>query len=437
MAPSDSRPLSAIAAEIVGRQHVTVAPLRSVGGVAAALAVAPASAEEAAQVLQAATHASAAVVPWGGGAQQRIGAPPRRVDLVLETCRLDQVLEWEPADLTASLQSGMTLAAVQATLAKQGQQILIDAPLAETTTVGGLVATGTAGPRRWLSGGWRDQIIGMQAVLSRGDVIKSGGRVVKNVQGYDLSKLFTGSLGTLGVITQINVKVAPLSAMRRLMVASGELNRVAAFVEAVAGSSVRVSTLDILDADASRHCQLASAYSALVLIEGEARPVDAQSRTIARLAAAEAIKTATIEGQNLARVWDAWVNLERTDDLDANEALLTISTLPNMTVPTLEMLRATASSLMLELRAWARAGSGLIFARLRAPNHSDTGALMWAQRAVLDRWPSTTFCAGDPDVARAAQPWGREPQGFAVMRALKQRFDPTGTLQPGRFVGGI
>ena len=142
---------------------------------------------------------------------------------MLRTQRLQSVVEWEPADLTTGLDAGMTLAAVQAALARRGQQIPIDAPLPGQATLGGLVATDTSGPRRWLYGGWRDLIIGMQMALTDGAVVKGGGRVVKNVQGYDLAKLFTGSLGTLGLIGRIYVKLVPLTATRRLVAARGTL----------------------------------------------------------------------------------------------------------------------------------------------------------------------------------------------------------------------
>ena len=207
-------------------EHVSAAYPNSPG-----LRVTPSTAENLAGCLQVAGEVGATVAPWGGGTQQRLGYPPAQLDLAVSTARLDAIVEWEPRDLTACIQAGATLEKVQSALAEQGQQLPIDAPAALRATVGGLVATNTSGPRRWLYGGWRDQIIGMQMALPSGDVVKSGGRVVKNVQGYDLAKLFIGSLGTLGVVTQVNVKLTPLPAFRRLFVARGHLEGVGALLD--------------------------------------------------------------------------------------------------------------------------------------------------------------------------------------------------------------
>ena len=437
MATAPAAELGERLAEIVGPEHVTVAPDIDVDGVRPRLAGAPATLEEAALVLQAAREAGAAVTPWGGGTQQRLGTPPARLDLVLRTERLRGVVDWEPADLTAGLRAGMTLAAVQAALAEQGQQLPLDAPLAERATLGGLVATNTSGPRRWQYGGWRDLIVGMEMALTDGTVIKSGGRVVKNVQGYDLAKLFTGALGTLGVIGRINVKLVPLPAARRLLVARGELQAVARFLATAAASQARLASIDLLDDAAARVCGLgASRYAGLVLVEGQPAMVDAQSLALERLARDAGASPEGIDGAVLAQVWQAWVDLARTDDLGVAEALVTVSALPSDVLDIIETLERTAERLGVAARCWARAGTGLVYARLSAVERGVT-ALTAAQAALLERWPATTLVAGDPAVERAARPWGAEPASLSMMRALKQRFDPIGTLQPGRYVGGI
>lgn len=425
-------------AEIVGPEHVTVALSLEVEGLRPGVAVAPGTLEEAARVLAAAREAGAAVTPWGGGTQQRVGAPPARLDVVLQTGRLPSIVEWEPADLTAGLQAGMTLAVVQAAFAEQGQQLPIDAPAAERATLGGLVATNTSGPRRWLYGGWRDLIIGMHMALTDGTVIKSGGRVVKNVQGYDLGKLFAGSLGTLGVIGRVNVKLVPLPAARRLLAGRGSLQAVAGFLAAVAMSTARVSTVDLLDEAAARACGLgAGGYAGLVLVEGQPVAVDAQSLDLEGLAQDAGAWCEAVEGEALEPVWRAWVDLGRTDDLGPREALVTVSALPGDVVAVMQALADAATRHGLHARCWARAGNGLVYARLSAAEKPAAAVLAAAQAALLERWPATTLVAGDPAVERAARPWGRDPEGLPVMRALKQRFDPAGILQPGRYVGGI
>jgi glycolate oxidase FAD binding subunit len=483
-------------AGIVGTEHVSEAPALDVDGMPPTMAVAPGTLEEAARVLLAAREADAAVAPWGGGSGQRIGPPPRRLDLVLHTTRMNGVVEWEPADLTAALETGMTLASVQAALAEQGQQIPVEAPLPERATLGGLLATNTTGPRRWLYGGWRDLVVGMSMALTDGSVIKTGGRVVKNVQGYDLSKLFIGSLGTLGLIGQVNVRLVPLPAARRLLSARGGLDAVAGFLEAVAASQARVSTVDLLDERAARACGLGDGgYAALVLIEGVRAVVDAQSSALQRLADAGA-RCDSVEGQALEQVWQAWVDSGRVDDLGPDEALLTVSARPTEVVDVIRVMERAAGGRGLEGRCWARAGNGTVYVRVSAPSpqppppqagegemnptprpplpnsgegemnpipqpapqHGEGQTYRVAEPAtplsgeageglgegvaslqadLLARWPATTIVAGDPAMEHVARPWGAEPDGLAVMRALKRRFDPAGILQPGRYVGGI
>ncbi|MGI8553929.1 MAG: FAD-binding oxidoreductase [Dehalococcoidia bacterium] len=430
--------LAARLALIVGPNHLLAAPSLTVEGLRPAFSVSPGTLEEAAQILQVAAEVGAAVTPWGGGTQQRIGAPPGRLDIVLRTERLNAIVEWEPADLTACLQAGMTLGTVQAALAERGQQIPIDAPLASRATLGGLVATNSAGPRRWLSGGWRDQIIGMHMALPNGSLIKSGGRVVKNVQGYDLGKLFTGSLGTLGLIGQVNVKLVPLPAVRRLLVVRGDLHPVADLIEHVAASTLRLSTLDLLDSVAAQGCGLSGGgYAALLLVEGGRTLVDAQSLRVEQMARADGLSCLAVDEEALAPIWQTWLDLGRTDDLSPCEALFTVSTLPAEVAEVLHAFTLETATHELEGRCWARAGNGLVYARLTARTGSAANALAAAQLALLERWPSTTLVAGDPAVERAARPWGNDPESLPVMRALKQRFDPAGILQPGRYIGGI
>lgn len=430
--------LAARLGEIVGPEHLAAPAGVDVDGVPASVAVTPGTLEEAARVLAAAREAGAAVVPWGGGTQQRLGPPPERADVVLRATRLVDGVEWEPADLTASFPAGITLAAVQELLATRGQQIAIDAPRSGDATLGGLVATNTTGPRRWLYGGWRDLIVGMHMALADGTVIKSGGRVVKNVQGYDLAKLFTGSLGTLGVIGRINVKLVPLPETRRLVVGCGDLQTVAAFLDAVAGAMVRASTVDLLDEAAARACGLdGGGFAGLVLIEGRTAVVDAQSGDVARLAAAAGARAETLHGESLSPVWQAWCDLGRTDDLGPADALLAVGALPADAAAAVEQIGHAAHRHGLGGRCWARAGTGAVYARLSAQGGDAPAALAAAQRDLLERWPATTLVAGDPAVERAARPWGAESAGLNVMRALKARFDPARVLQPGRFVGGM
>src|ERR671911_528730 len=195
--------------KIVGEEHVRQAfDADAVDGVEPSLVVEPATIEETSEVMKLASREGLAVSPRGGGTKTGLGNPPRQVDLILSTARMDEIIEHVPGDQIVRAQAGLKLQDLQESLAESDQLLGIDPP-EEGGTVGGIVAANASGPRRLRYGTVRDLIIGIKVVLADGTVAKAGGKVVKNVAGYDLSKLFTGSLGTLGVIAECNFRLHP------------------------------------------------------------------------------------------------------------------------------------------------------------------------------------------------------------------------------------
>jgi glycolate oxidase FAD binding subunit len=207
-------PVAAIAAElaaIAGDAHVCADSTRlasfAIDGIEPAASVSPGSEEEVAAVLRLANERNWIVVPAGGFTQQTIGATPERVDVILRTERLSQVMHYDPADLTLGVGAGMSMAEIDSLLAARGQMLPIDAAQPHRATIGGIMATAAHGPLRHGYGSVRDYCIGVRFVTGEGLIAKGGGRVVKNVAGYDLMKLMIGSHGTLGVIVSANFKV--------------------------------------------------------------------------------------------------------------------------------------------------------------------------------------------------------------------------------------
>src|SRR5215475_8551646 len=182
----------------------------AVDGVLPAMVVLPADEAQVTDVLRLAAEYRATVFPRGGGSHTFVGQTPARVDLVLSVQRLQQQLAYEPADLTITVQAGVRFAELQHILRGSSQFLALDPPVTTTTTVGGIVATNVSGPRRLLYGTARDMLLGIGVMTSDGKRSKAGGRVVKNVTGYDLNKLYVGSLGTLGVIVELTWKLHPL-----------------------------------------------------------------------------------------------------------------------------------------------------------------------------------------------------------------------------------
>ncbi len=194
-----------------------------------------------------------AIYPQGGKTALDYGGIPGRPGVAIDTTALNQLVDYPFADMTITVQAGMTLAALRAILAQHRQRVLVDAPFPDRATLGGIYATNTNGPRRYGAGRPRDQIIGVSFVTSAGAIVKGGGRVVKNVAGYDFPKLMTGSMGTLGILTQLTLKVRPIpeaSAIAWVSLRSWE--RVASLLETLNTSGTRPLALDLFNGPAAR-----------------------------------------------------------------------------------------------------------------------------------------------------------------------------------------
>ena len=192
----------------------------AVDGVIPTVVVSPGTVEEVSAVLAACSKADAAVVPWGGGAHMGLGGVPKKVDVVLALGRMNQVIDHEPGDMTSTVQAGMTLSHFQSHLGRHGQFLSLDPPGGSRATIGGILAANASGPRRLRYGTARDLLIGLRVVHADGTVTKGGAKVVKNVTGYDMNKLYVGSLGTLGVIVEATFRLYPIPPVERTWVAS-------------------------------------------------------------------------------------------------------------------------------------------------------------------------------------------------------------------------
>ncbi|WP_262847094.1 FAD-binding oxidoreductase [Sphaerisporangium corydalis] len=216
----------------------------AVAGVTPRWVALPESTEEVAAVMRAAAEHDLAVVTAGSGTKLHWGPPPTRCDLMVDTCCLNEILEHVAGDLVVRVQAGVTVEALAAALAGAGQQLALDVPI-EGATIGGTLATATAGPRRLRYGTARDLLIGITVVLADGTIARSGGKVVKNVAGYDLGKLFTGSQGTLGVITEATFRLHPLPAARAWVTATVPDLAGLPGLAAVAASQLEPSALEV------------------------------------------------------------------------------------------------------------------------------------------------------------------------------------------------
>src|SRR5262249_20063838 len=231
----------------------------------------PATADELAARVAGLAAAGSAVYPLGGGTGLDYGTPPTRPGVALSLARLDRLIDYPARDLTITVEAGMTVARLRELLAAEGQRLPIDIPNPETATIGGAVAVDVSGPRRFGYGTFRDRVIGITVVNDRGELCTAGGRVVKNVAGYDLAKPYTGSLGSLGVITELTFKLQPAPPSSLWAGAWINPGEVAAVLDMIHESQTRPVAVELLNAEAAGRLPVPgrrdSGFSLLVLFE--------------------------------------------------------------------------------------------------------------------------------------------------------------------------
>lgn len=408
----------------------------SLRGVVPGLTCRPSTPEALGAALAACDRAGGAVVPWGGGTQQRLGSPPERADVALFTTDLNHVVEYEPADLTVTVEAGMRLADLQAALAKNGQWLPIDPQIAPGATLGGLVATNVNGPRRIRYGGLRDLVIGTKVAGPDGKITKAGGHVVKNVTGYDLNKAHIGALGTLGVLVELSLKIAPRPEV--------ETTWFGVFASAAAASKARdlllrmpvpPAAVELLNQRAARAAGLSLVPGQWALLCVAAGFPEQVQRYLAEFeAAAEANAAASSQPLAERASSDAWRTYEATmvDLRWSGEALTCRAAVP---LAQCGNLCDVAARLGDEPVVWSHA-HGAVFWSVSGEAEDQATMVTELRRAaeavegglVVENWPDSL---GGVDV------WGKTGGPLEIMKAVKSQFDPRGTLNPGRYVGTI
>ena len=390
----------------------------TVVGVQARYVVSPASTDDVAEVLRVAGQHGLTVVARGAGTTLSWGAAPTSADVLLDITGLCGVVEHVAGDMVVVVRAGTPVTELQAAVGAAGQRLALDVPYAGAT-VGGTLATSTSGPLRLLYGTARDLLIGITFVRADGVVAHSGGKVVKNVAGYDLGKLLTGSFGTLGVITEAVFRLHALPADRRVVQLScpdGETAARAARV--VLGSQVVASAVELsLDPDGTA--------TVTVLVEGAATGVAARIATTRALLGPEATERADLPADFTSLPFTAGgTALKVTSSITGVATVL--AAVHDLAVDH-GVTAAARGSAAGVLHVGLASGSGVtavaaFVAGLRAAAASVEG--------------SSTVLDAPPDVRAIVDLWGPVP-GLDLMRRLKNQFDPDHRLSPGRFVGGI
>jgi glycolate oxidase FAD binding subunit len=379
----------------------------------------PKTFEDAAAVLAAATAAGRRVRILGAGTKLHWGNPDTPADLELHTTALDGILEHNAGDMTATLEAGVPLALAQRAFAASGQMLALDPPLGglrapSGPTIGGVVATGDCGPLRHRYGAPRDLVVGVTVALGDGTIARAGGKVIKNVAGYDLAKLFAGSFGTLGLILSVNVRLHPLQQCSvTALGAASDAGVLASAALALAAAPLEFEALDV--AWREGHGGL------LARCSGPQAP--RRARRAARLMADVGLGEVEVADQD-GQLWER----QRAGQRSTENALVKVSAAPAELATILAAAEACAGRLV------GRAALGTSFVEVEP-------AAVSQLRGLVPAGASTVILDAPASLRAQADPWGvnaeRQGGALALMRRIKERFDPAGTCNPGLFVGGI
>ncbi|HEX6711078.1 MAG TPA: FAD-binding oxidoreductase [Rubrobacter sp.] len=405
---------------IVGKDNVREATAEdAVEGVEPSLIVEPGSVEEISAVMKLASREGLAVSPRGGGTKMELGAPPRELDLVLSTARMDGIIEHVPGDQIVRTQSGVKLGAVQEKLAEANQMLAIDPP-EKDATVGGVVAANASGQRRYKYGTVRDLIIGITVVLADGTVARAGGKVVKNVAGYDLSKLFTGSLGTLGVIADANFRLHPRPESARTVAVEVETPQAARdAAQAIVHSQVEATAVELHWSDEAK---LVS-----VLLESIPGGIDAKEEAASFLLK-EFGEVRTLEGEEA----DNLGPLSTGDEVE-----IKIGAPPAELAGVIDSVLNAAELRDATVRMSGHAGTGITYAGLSGAEDALVEVVEEVREIRTRSGGSVVVRRAPASFKNRVDVWGPVGDYLGLTRRVKEKFDPGYFMNPGRFIGGI
>lgn len=409
--------------EILGTEHLRPAsPADAVAGVQPQLILEPTTEQQLAAALRLADESGLVVIPRGGGTKLGWGNRPLRADVVLSTARLNKILEHAWADLTVTVEAGCTIQTLQQTLAQHGQRLALDVLWTEKATIGGILSTNDSGALRLRFGALRDLVIGVTIALPDGTLASSGGKVVKNVAGYDLPKLITGALGTLGVVTRAVFRLHPLPHGSRSF-----------SIPAANPDETQKLVLGIQDSKLA-HVALQSRFfgdappSIDILFEGTEAGIHAQSsqlRAFCRDARISEVSTA---------IWGARQDIWSFSNPEES-TIAKISTLPADLAHTVELLRRSSDSAQVRWKSLMYA-TGLGWLGLEG-RPDDLHRALTTLRTDIERMGGSLVLLHRPATLPPFDAWGTPGDSLGLMKAIKRQLDPASTLNPGRFLVGI
>ena len=414
----------------------------AVDGLAPKAVVIPGKVEEVSRLLAYASLEKRTVVPRGNGTKMAAGAIPGKIDLVLSMVRINRITEHDIPNLSLSVEAGITLAEVQKKLAGTGKGsfLPLDPPYSEQATIGGIIATNSSGPRRYLYNSARDLLLGLKAVSPNGDVVAFGGKTVKNVSGYDMTKLMIGSWGALGVITEITTKLLPLpEASATLLAFFGDLAKAGSLTRKILHSVLLPSAMELMDGRAAGQLGEKARYLVAFSLEGVGEAVDRQVAEIGEMAKREgALDTKVLKGEDDRTFW---IRVRDFALASAASVILRSNVVISKLTEILGRYETMAQAAGVDCALIGHAGNGILTSYILDYDAAKIGPVVDLIGKFTDeaaRHEGNLMVEFSPrDLKERVGVWGRPRSDDVVMRRLKETVDPGGVLNPGRFVGGV
>lgn len=407
--------------------------------------VLPTSVQEIQEILQFAVNQNLSVIPAGAGTKLGIGNLPQKVDIVLTTTRLNSVVEYEPADLTVTVESGIRLRDLQIELAKHRQYLVLNPPSADRCTIGGIVATNASGSFRLRHGTARNQVLGLRVVQADGTVVKSGGKVVKNVAGYDLNKLYIGAFGTLGIITEVTLKLSPIPVQQAILTANFQNVQDAANTGlAIVGSQTLPMFVNLfVNSDPTRAKTEAPADEnkpmLVVGFGGDPETVAWQLTQCQGIMEQNgAIGVTIVKGESVQHLQEA-VQEFSADDKNTESVVAKLNLKrTDLAEFATQIVEANWTR---NVQMMALLGNGVVSVNIPVASDTDyqslADALTQLRQTAMSKQGNLIIEIAPPELKRHIDVWGSVEGTLSLMKQIKAKFDPTGLLNPGRFISSI
>jgi glycolate oxidase FAD binding subunit len=381
----------------------------------------PHSQAELAAVITTANSHQWRVLTWGSGSKINWGGLAENIDIIVSTERINQLIEHAVGDLTVTVEAGMKFAQIQEILAKSGQTLALDPAAPELATIGGIVATADTGSLRQRYGGVRDQLLGITFIRADGEIAKAGGRVVKNVAGYDLMKLFTGAYGTLGIISQVTFRVYPIPESSGTVILTGKPEAISQAARTLHGSELTPTQADLLSNKLLTNLDLGTGIGLIARFQSISESVQEQSKRLLLIGEKLGLQGVIYSGN---QEIDLWQQLPKQiyDHLTESTITCKIGVLPTAAVEILNYMEVGLIHI----------SSGLGLVRLEKEEEIlPLRSLCQANSGFL------SVLSAPVEFKKRFDVWGYNGNALAVMRGIKEQFDGNFILSPGRFVGGI